>query len=153
MKILFVCSGNTCRSVIAEWFFRKILKDKGFDDTVEVSSRGTIGGVYLSVPEEVINIMIDEGIDDFKHISKPLDEDILKDSDLILVMEESHKKFIERNFSFAKEKTSLLKEYVNDKEGKEIYDPIGCSQEVYNKTANEIKTLVQKLWDKIKNEL
>lgn len=148
MKILFVCTGNTCRSAIAEWMFKKIVKDYGIKD-VEISSCGVAGSNSYRVPEVILKKMMEMKIDVSGHVSRPLSMEEIKNSDLILVMEKGHKKKVLEFFPGARNKVFLLKEYVGEEGEMEVFDPIGQADEVYISCIFEIKNCLEKLLKKI----
>lgn len=148
MNILFVCTGNTCRSAMAEWFLKKIAIEHGFTD-LSVSSCGTAASSFYRVPDIVLKLMAAQGIDMRAHKSRQVNEKIVNDADVIIVMEESHKEYIRLCFPQAREKIFLLKNYAEQKGLPEIADPIGRSYESYAETVKEIKACVIKLADKL----
>ncbi|MBH0230582.1 low molecular weight protein arginine phosphatase [Halobacillus yeomjeoni] len=115
MNILFVCTGNTCRSPMAE----AILKSK-FQDG-EVKSAGIFAGKGDSIAknsEEVlqeINLKID-------HQTRPVDNELLEWADLILTMTDRHKQTLALQYPDFHDKYYTLKEYVliNEEEWKEL---------------------------------
>lgn len=145
MKILFVCTGNTCRSAMAEWLLRKMLSDKNIDG-IKVSSCGTGAMPYFKVPPVVICLMQEEGIDIKPHSARLVTTEILDNSDLVLCMEKSHKQYLNDRFPLSKKKTHVFKEYVKSSDNNlNIPDPIGLTDGVYLKTKEEIKENLIKL--------
>lgn len=149
MTILFVCTGNTCRSAMAEGMMKDIIsKDQKLKE-VEVISAGT--RVCFEGPAsygaksalEVMNINI-EG-----HKSKPLTLDMINKADLILAMTISHKlRVIDMNLE-AKGKSFTLKEFAGQIDI-DIQDPFGLSMDGYEKCALEIYNALVKVKEKIK---
>lgn len=140
-KILFVCSGNTCRSVIAQYLLKDILSKKQITD-FEVNSCGIIASSNFKVPQVVKEIFLEDGINFSGHTPTPLNFDLVKQADLILVMETWQKEVIISMFPEFKDKVFLLKEYVGEKG--DIADPIGGSEELYRQTYQELKRLIEK---------
>ena len=144
--ILFVCTGNSCRSPMAAGFLREMLKEK---KELRIDSRGTIFSSFSGPTPQAIKIMKGYGIDISSHKTKSLSKDLIDEADLILVMERKHREKIQELNPEAKNKTFLLKEFVPDKENLEIRDPIGLSDEVYKEVAEEIKSALEKVLPRI----
>lgn len=131
-NILFVCTGNSCRSVMAAELLKKILKDKA--DNFVIKSAGTFALEGMSASSEAQRIMLKEGVDISSHRSMRLTKEMIEEADLILVMEEGHCNVILNLFPEAERKTYLLKSFMENKfqnSDLEITDPIGKPPEVY----------------------
>ena len=160
--ILFVCTGNTCRSAMAEGIFKKMLKERTEDDTkFNVLSAGISAIAGMSPTPEAIKVMSEQSIDISQHIATQVDEDIVKKADLILVMSNRHKDYINTRFTFAQDKIYLLKEFAqigefkstrNTNKDYEIIDPLGRPTEFYRIVAKELKENLEKVLDKIIEE-
>lgn len=150
MDILLVCTGNTCRSSMAEGIFNQILNEND-DDDVHVTSAGI--SVYVSSPasEEAVSVTEDMGIDISDHMSTQISEDMVRDADLILVMTTGHKNILIDIFPEYTDKIYTLLEYAYGSDN-DITDPFGMGCEVYRKCATEIKGAIEKVYDKIKNK-
>ncbi|MCD5397328.1 low molecular weight protein arginine phosphatase [candidate division NPL-UPA2 bacterium] len=148
--ILFVCTGNSCRSVIAEGLFRKLLSEAG-EKNVRVTSAGTAAPRGVGPPGEVEEVMKGEGVDVSSYRSTPLTVDLIEEADLVLVMGERHRQDVLEIGPGASKKVFLLKEFSpNPKEGfLGIPDPIGCSLPVYEDVLREIKSCLQGLLKKL----
>ncbi|WP_099203438.1 low molecular weight protein arginine phosphatase [Miniphocaeibacter massiliensis] len=138
MNILFVCTGNTCRSPMAEYLFNSYFKETAIH---RAKSVGT--GAHGDYPSKnSILVMSEDGIDITRHISKQIDKEDIEWADLILTMGYSHLELIRQYLP--NDKTFMFYDYV-DKEKIEIMDPYGSGLEVYRETKEEIKELIKKL--------
>jgi Protein-tyrosine-phosphatase len=148
-NILFVCTGNSCRSIMAEGLMRRALKELG-KENITVSSAGVSAIDGFQPTGETIEVMKRNGIDASDFISKSLTDEMIIGSDLILAMTAHHKSDIIEQVPEAAFKTYLLKEYgARDNScgqaGMDISDPIGKPMEVYERTLEEIKEEVDRI--------
>ncbi len=144
--VLFVCTGNSCRSVMAEYLLRKMLEGR---PDVEVLSAGT--GVFLraTASAETLAVLGKEGIDASMHQSQPLNNILLHKSDLILVMTKAHRAQVLERCPDVEERVYFLKEFTHEQKGREgdldIPDPIGKSASAYEECFLTIKDALSKL--------
>ncbi|MCQ9207919.1 MAG: low molecular weight protein arginine phosphatase [Omnitrophica bacterium] len=139
--ILLICTGNSCRSVIAQGLLKKMLQGKG---AYEVVSAGTAGLVGMRPTDEVIQVMSEQDIDVSGHRSSALSEKDIREADLILVMERIHKQIVLSHAPLAQGKTYLLSEFGRQKSEEklvnpDIPDPIGKPLDFYRKVFDVIK--------------
>lgn len=121
---------------MAEVLFRDLVSKLDPDTVWNIASGGCWARPNNPATPTAVLVMQDRGIDLSEHLSQPVTEALLDSINLILCMEEEHKRHIQRNFPSAKDKTFLLYEMIGKE--KEIWDPIGMSQNAYENTANEI---------------
>ena len=132
-SILFVCTGNSCRSVMAKALMEKLVNESGLSDKVHIDSAGTSTFAGIGAAPNTVSVMGEEGIDVSAHIGRNINKDILKRSDMIFVMEISHKDVIINLMPEIKDRVRLLRET------KDIPDPIGRSLEEYRDVMAAIK--------------
>lgn len=148
-NILFVCTGNACRSVMAQAMFQAMIDARKIEG-IKIRSCGTNANPAYRIPPVVLRMLADKDIDVGRHVSTQMSKALVTTADLILIMDESHRKFVRTCFPVAEGKVNLLKEYAGDKEPYEIFDPIGQSDEVYERAAAVIERSLKKI---IKNIL
>ncbi len=142
MNVLFVCTGNTCRSPMAAALFNKFACEKELD--VRIESAGIQVIPRMSASKQAIEVMKDYGIDLSEHLTKQIDRELIDASNLILTMTEYHKAAL---LPFAKGKVQMLSEFAGEAE--EVSDPYGGDVEVYRECAREIYQLLLKVADRI----
>jgi len=160
--ILFVCTGNTCRSAMAEGLFKKLLRERIEDNKkFKVISAGIYALSGMHATNEAIKVMAEQGIDISHHTAQQLQEDLIEKADLILVMSDSHKDYIKTKYSFAQDKIYLLKEFaqtgkIKNKQkvdgNNEITDPLGQPIEFYRMIAKQLKENLEESLKKILEE-
>lgn len=148
MKLIFVCTGNTCRSPMAEGLMKKLLKEAGIEDW-EVSSRGTFAIKGVPAAEEAVQAMAEKGVDITGHRARPLSREDIKEADLILTMTKGHKFQIFSMFAEEVRHIHTLKEFSWGYAEKDIADPIGKPVEVYRTCAEEIEEALMEGFNRI----
>ena len=137
-KILFVCTGNTCRSPMAEGALRALLEGRQIDN-IEVISAGTASMPGSPATQYAMEAVKTWHADISGHRSRPLSRELLEESDLILAMTPAHYRDIVTICPEAREKTFLLKKFPDPgDESDGVADPIGGSLDMYNQTFLEI---------------
>lgn len=146
MKILFVCTGNTCRSPMAEAIFNKF---NDIDNTSAISAG--VAAIHNSIISKNASKVIKDNLEleVTDRIAVQLDEKLLNEADLILTMTRSAKNYILNSFSEVEQKIFTLKEYVGGVG--DVLDPYGGDTEIYSQTFNELNKLINLLLEKIKD--
>ena len=143
MKILFVCTGNTCRSPMAAAILKNMAKP---EDNLNIISGGLAAPVGEKASGNAVAVMDEMGIDIRNHTAKNINADVISQADLILTMSKAHKAAIE---SAAKGKVYTLSEFAGEEGG--VPDPYGGSIEEYRQCRDMIESLVKKVYRRIKN--
>ncbi len=150
-KIMFICTGNTCRSVMAEGMMKKMLQDVGRSD-VEIFSAGLHASTgEFSTDEAVMVMQEDYDVDILQHESLNVKDSNIRDMDLILCATHAILTTLEYKYPELAHKIFTIKEYAYGPEvdDKDIEDPWGYPVQVYRKCAKEIKDSLDKIIEKI----
>ena len=150
VRILLLCTGNTCRSPMAEGFFKQYaarnlgcrvdqLSEKGY----KILSAGTVGVAGLPASPEAIAACRAKGIDIRGHRSRALSKELIEGSDLIFAMSHGHCEAAGRLSKEGASKCEVLDE------GSDIADPIGCTLKEYKRCAKRIEDAVKKRIEKV----
>lgn len=149
-RILFVCTGNTCRSPMAEAIFKDIIAEKGIEEEFEVYSAGIYAFDNDPASYQAVEVMKKEfNIDLNYHRAKVLDYSDIEKADLILAMTRRHRDMIIDVFPEAADKVHVLKEFAGVKGDSDIIDPFGQDYEMYKYCAYEIEDLLLKVLGKL----
>jgi protein-tyrosine phosphatase len=135
-KILFVCTGNTCRSPMAETLLRHKANQRGL--SIQASSAGVYaydGQMMSAHAQEVMRQWQVAGAEAFR--SARLTEQAVREANLVLTMTAAHKRATMALFPFAADKIYTLNEFAYEKMD-DVADPFGGSYETYRMTATEL---------------
>ena len=147
MNILFVCTGNICRSPMAEGIMKKSLWMMKMKN-VAVSSAGTLALDGNKATKEAFTVARDQGVDLSGHRARLIDKEMVEKADMICVMGLEQKEAILDEFPEAEEKICFLGKFIGGSEGsEEIQDPYGNSVYHYRLCFSEISMAVRGLVD------
>ncbi|MEH7272120.1 low molecular weight protein arginine phosphatase [Neobacillus vireti] len=144
-RILFVCTGNTCRSPMAE----AILKNKKIDG-FEVKSAGIYAATGSEASAHAKKVLDDHQIE-HDHSSTMLDTEAVRWADVILTMTASHKYAILQQYPETSDKVFTLKEFTGEEFYVDVVDPFGGSLAIYQETYQELDQLITKAIEKIQS--
>lgn len=148
LKILFVCTGNTCRSPMAEYLAKNIFAKNNL--SVQTASAGIAANISSQASENAIAAMKNFGIDISNHKSQLISQKLIDENDFIFTMTNGHKNFLSANFHNASNKIFTLASF-SDNPNYDIIDPFGGDIEIYKKCAVEISALIEIIAAKIKS--
>ncbi|MGE7622092.1 low molecular weight protein arginine phosphatase [Viridibacillus sp. NPDC096237] len=143
MNIYFICTGNTCRSPMAE----AILNAKKLDG-LEVRSAGIFAMPGGEISENA-KVVLSEANIFTEHVSKQIEAADLQWANLILTMTSAHKEMILQAFPAISDKTFTLKEYIVPYGSYDVSDPFGGDVYLYRQTFQELNKLIDALETKL----
>ena len=149
LQILFVCTGNTCRSPMAEAIGRQLLAERLKCKIEDVEDRGfTIASAGIAAmnggraSQEAVEVLAQQGLDLNEHISQPLREALVRHADVIFTLTASHRHAILSQWPEAEPRVHLL-----SNAGDDVSDPIGGTREMYSQCAEQIRSLISQRLD------
>jgi protein-tyrosine-phosphatase len=145
--VLFVCTGNVCRSPMAEYLLRHRLgPDSGW--TIRSAGISATDGMRASLA--AFKALREFGIDMSDHTSRALTRTLVNEAELIVVMTSEHRDEIRRRFPDVMDKVRLVTSFGSGVRGEGIIDPIGMSVDVYSRVRDEIDSALPGLMEHLK---
>jgi protein-tyrosine-phosphatase len=142
-NLLYVCSGNTCRSPLARAITERLLQDRGWSH-VRVDSAGTAAVQGAPAAEPAVIVAGEESLDLSTHQSKELTPALLDWADLVLVMTPSQFETVAQRG--AAEKVALATDFIEGpSSGESIHDPFGGDVSTYRETYTQLRTAAEAL--------
>lgn len=148
MNILFVCTGNTCRSPMAEAISRKIIRENAEKyGNFRVASAGIAAEDGGEMSEEAKEVLKEKNCTFEEFRSQNIYEELMDQADLVLTMGKSHKMLLSTYNKQWQDKIFTIGEYVGDQE--EIADPFGGDYEEYEECFEELERKIKEIFDKL----
>ena len=151
MKIMFICTGNICRSAMAHGMMEKLIKENNIDATVYSC------GIYAETGDfatyNAVEAAKEYGVDISNHKATNIRESKIEEMDLILCATMSHKQSVIYLYPNLKTKVFTMKEYAkleDNDQNMDIKDPWGYDEFVYRKCAEEINDCLEKTIEMLK---
>jgi protein-tyrosine-phosphatase len=146
VNLLFVCSGNTCRSPLAEALARKIAVRRGIED-INVASAGTNALDNVPATDEALLVGMERELDLTGHRSRQLTPAMVSEADLIFVMTPGHVEQVKQ--LGGRGKVHVIDEYASGAADKGIPDPYGGDLEAYRNTTDTLEDELERLFDRL----
>ena len=148
LTLLFVCTGNTCRSPMAEQIFNE--QARGL--SAHAISAGLNAKPGSPINPQAADALTQLGYSPKDHSSTLVSAEVVEKADVILTFTKDQKNVVAQRFPAAAEKLFTISEYANSPSGKheDVSDPYGKSAEVYKESAETIDSLVELIVSSLK---
>jgi protein-tyrosine-phosphatase len=145
--VLFVCSGNINRSVMAEGILKAMLARTRYKEIIHVRSAGTLFLPRTPAHEFTLKVCAENNIDVRKHLSQHLNQHLVEQADVIIALAMDHKYYIEKKYPDYADKVVLLKQWHHRKKIPlpSVADPMGYPLEAYREAFKEIRKEIKRI--------
>lgn len=146
MTILLICTGNSCRSPMAEQILRHKLQQHGLED-IQVGSAGAATDDGFPAHPMAVGVCLDHGLKLNRHRSRRLTRAMVENADLILGMTDSHVSLLSQLYPEKAADIHLLKAYGRHRlpKDREIADPIGMDRTEYERCFHELEIELERI--------
>jgi len=146
-SVLFVCTANRCRSPMAEALFKQEVVRRGEAGQWQIQSAGTWTEAGVPATQFSQVVMERRQIDLTQHRSQPVDGELLRAADVILVMTHNHRESLQAEFPEIAERVYLLSQLIDRQF--DIEDPYGGSLDDYEACADDIQKILTNGWARL----
>ena len=150
-RVLFVCTANRCRSVMAEWGFRDLAEREELWQVI-ASSAGVVAAPGSPPTNNTLLVLSERGIDATEHRATLVDRNLIEQADIVLGMTRAHVRVITGLAQGAEEKTFLLGRFSSDARERDIDDPFGLSLDVYRECLDAIESCFAGLMEHLRGD-
>jgi protein-tyrosine-phosphatase len=138
-EVVVVCTGNSCRSPVAEGLLKEMFRDH---PEVAVLSAGTAALPGAGATPEAILTARELGINIRGHLSRQMDREIVERASLVIALAQEHARWLKEHFPHSRAKVITLGELARGDKSLDIADPIGSSLETYREVAKNMGILL-----------
>ena len=153
--VVFVCTGNICRSPMGEGILKAMVEKTKFNDIFSIQSAGTLNLGPVHAHDFSLKVADDNEIDLSAHRARQISEQIVDEASIIFCLAMDHLQYLRKNYPNYRHKFQLLKDWKRDNPlaVPSIADPIGHELKFFEKTYSEIYTEIKRVFPFILNEL